>query len=1093
MKTLHRLFLLLVLTLTGAGAASAQKVYEAVDFGVAPLTEITEGQQIAIYFTRAATGFMDSDNLTTLNSMVTESCVFELESAGGEDLYYIKSSATGRYLQMSSSTYQLTTVEAQRSASAFLIVHPDYYTSTSDVPADVDPRRVSVDPNNFEGAGYVINVDAWSDATVAYYLSCYSGYNYVASDYGDGVKYYYYNTFLFYAVREIKGVTYLQEIFSKLLPSGNIDGYIPGTNPGCIPQDVYDELKEAYDTALALLNEVSDDAAACEAAAERLQAAVEAADASVIPVPAGYYIFTNFSADYAALYVDPTDERVRIQTADHSLNFDRELTVDDLPYIWQVIPNDDNTNYLYNPSTGYYMGVAPGYYYTEASLEPTRAYELRRSDAQNGGFFILPSTSDSYALAYRSSWGSELMLWYYGNGQDASAWRILKVSDEDYERLLPDLEQNKRSSLLQSMFVDGVAAFHNGVLHSSDATPTTNYPDPADGLVTLEDQISTNAQHAAYGPLSNVLDGDITTYFQSNFGVEMTDLHYIELDLRDPVPAVELKYTSTGEYYPTEVQIYGSNDQEDWTFQGGYSLTYGSGEEDENTGLLFVPFMGDNYQYMRVVVSGTVNNAKYNGNLYFRLAELRAYEAEVDASIVGEDVTETLSEQLGNAIQRIKENNGTQEDIDALQRALDAFKANVPDPAVLTEQLNAYYELLTTSEEGSEAGQFAPGSKEPFQNVIAQVQQDVDDGKVTTAADIRDAQKRLDDAYAAFQKGVVFPEGVYFIRRFNGQYLYTTSSDPAEGVYSGGYNSTTGSDADIDGRLGYMWSVSKNDDGTYNIRNVGYGHHITYNLEETTGLMFTSDAEAPATTFTVEGAGSGRLYVNAEGRSWRYSTSYNVVTLSANRDAELSPLTFSKVDSWTETFFLDAAEGRPFVLTLPMDIDAIIGGTAYEVKGVTHEGETGTLELSAIADNTRIPGGTPFVLVSEQTGINLLPASSDLAAFDYTFTAANVNGLQGTFQSRWVGAGNGFISNGLFLTGTSDDYVLGNSGVVIRSLVEDTTKGDLSLPVDGTFVTSVSLPQQSTVAPAIYDLQGRRVATPQHGLYIVGGKKVLVK
>ena len=89
MKTLHRLFLLLVLTLTGAGAASAQKVYEAVDFGVAPLTEITEGQQIAIYFTRAATGFMDSDNLTTLNSMVTESCVFELESAGGEDLYYI--------------------------------------------------------------------------------------------------------------------------------------------------------------------------------------------------------------------------------------------------------------------------------------------------------------------------------------------------------------------------------------------------------------------------------------------------------------------------------------------------------------------------------------------------------------------------------------------------------------------------------------------------------------------------------------------------------------------------------------------------------------------------------------------------------------------------------------------------------------------------------------------------------------------------------------------------------------------------------------------------------------------------------------------
>jgi hypothetical protein len=48
------------------------------------------------------------------------------------------------------------------------------------------------------------------------------------------------------------------------------------------------------------------------------------------------------------------------------------------------------------------------------------------------------------------------------------------------------------------------------------------------------------------------------------------------------------------------------------------------------------------------------------------------------------------------------------------------------------------------------------------------------------------------------------------------------------------------------------------------------------------------------------------------------------------------------------------------------------------------------------------------------------------------------------------------------------------------------------LPIGAvTALTSVSAPSD-TATPA-YDLQGRRVAHPQHGIYIIGGKKVVVK
>ena len=46
---------------------------------------------------------------------------------------------------------------------------------------------------------------------------------------------------------------------------------------------------------------------------------------------------------------------------------------------------------------------------------------------------------------------------------------------------------------------------------------------------------------------------------------------------------------------------------------------------------------------------------------------------------------------------------------------------------------------------------------------------------------------------------------------------------------------------------------------------------------------------------------------------------------------------------------------------------------------------------------------------------------------------------------------------------------------------------------DGVQTAIGQMPQQEQAAEAVYDLTGRRVQSPQRGLYIVNGKKKLVK
>ena len=141
-----------------------------------------------------------------------------------------------------------------------------------------------------------------------------------------------------------------------------------------------------------------------------------------------------------------------------------------------------------------------------------------------------------------------------------------------------------------------------------------------------------------------------------------------------------------------------------------------------------------------------------------------------------------------------------------------------------------------------------------------------------------------------------------------------------------------------------------------------------------------------------------------------------------------------------------------------------------------------------LTEVTQVPSGTPLLLKGEgaKTAIsldtapdapatNLLEVSdgSDLASGNYPYVLAK-NGDGACFK-QWTGA-----------MSTLD-------GRVVLILNEPIPDGSPALSLDGT-TTAIETVEKSTVENGVYyNLSGQRVTQPTKGLYIVNGKKVIMK
>ena len=191
---------------------------------------------------------------------------------------------------------------------------------------------------------------------------------------------------------------------------------------------------------------------------------------------------------------------------------------------------------------------------------------------------------------------------------------------------------------------------------------------------------------------------------------------------------------------------------------------------------------------------------------------------------------------------------------------------------------------------------------------------------------------------------------------------------------------------------------------------------------------------------------------------------------------------------WVEYASITPAYDKTtYVTTSALDFTAVDGLDAY----VATSANASSVTMTKV--EVPVPAGTPLMLIGTAgTTYNVpvvttasAPAGNLLRAGDGTTV------IGGTLKYDYI-----LYTDGLFYRANEGALAAGKAYLHL----DDAPVGARSLNIvfDDEEVTSISeelrvKSEKSVPAAGVFDLQGRKVAQPQKGLYIVNGKKIMVK
>ncbi|MBR1733272.1 MAG: RICIN domain-containing protein, partial [Alloprevotella sp.] len=625
--------------------------------------------------------------------------------------------------------------------------------------------------------------------------------------------------------------------------------------------------------------------------------------------------------------------------------------------------------------------------------------------------------------------------------------------------------------------------------------------------------------------IDNLFDGDYTTQFHTAWqwaSSERFDWHNLAVELPEPLSAVTLKYSKrTGSnqlgapvlchfYTTNDTTGYTNDDYSGWTDQGYLTFTYPynlpeelgvEGTQENMVGIASIQFDGGQaWKYFRFDVEdnfGSNRNAT-TGNLYFNMGEFRVFKATYDPenSLLNQipaELTQALLDEIAAARNQLANGDATQEQYDKLQEALDNFNEEYPDVAALREYIEEMKTLVEGAEEGSGIGYFAAGAQTEAENAINAAEAKVTDKM--TAAQIKDVRAEIETAINTLNSKLVKPAGGTYYRIFststssgsqNGNYIYAAGSGETALRWNG-----SAADANLTDKLNSIWRAVAHGDGTYSFQNAFTGDYL--NAAEKVNNDVKNGSASRLKLQFAGAAGSFEL-VSGEDVCINCDPSGKVVTYytgDANAKFGFEP---EANNSWSGDQVIEPTD-ELVVITLPFAVQY----TAPDVYTVVGKNlETQTLELEIVSDE--IPAGTPFVVKNPSTNVvYATPVATDFPQLVYAPEPLTVDGLVGVYAAKEIGPNYGVLYRGQLVKSYSGDVVGANTGYVdLANVPTVTTTGDLSVPIEDALIEVLTGVETitvtgNTVQNGIFDLQGRRVVKAQKGLYIINGKKVLVK
>ena len=317
----------------------------------------------------------------------------------------------------------------------------------------------------------------------------------------------------------------------------------------------------------------------------------------------------------------------------------------------------------------------------------------------------------------------------------------------------------------------------------------------------------------------------------------------------------------------------------------------------------------------------------------------------------------------------------------------------------------------------------------------------------------------------------------------NSEFVYDSTVIPetegltfATGAYSFGLAFDLGSTSLAEGGYHgskYLWLYGSS--SVITIPNLTAGSTIEIGVESHK-LDGTSDAKRTLNvTNTAESSVSTEAYKVAQ------------FTVSADGNVTIYPskgmhIYYITVTENVETVPVSTVSGRNYatcVATKKLDFSAADGITAYIATGLN-----GAMDAVVLQEVSIVPTGTPIIVKTETKGATVnVPVT--------TATADNVDA-----NKLVAGDGTTAGDTGTYYYLQGDLFHLANSGTL------QSGKAYLQIPSGAARELSIGFADSDVTAikgvkavadGEVYNLSGQRVAAPTKGLYIVNGKKVVVK
>lgn len=1100
---------------------------------------------------------------TSRPTIVDSLCIWQLEAAGvneitNEQMYYLKNFKTGEYINSAGTT------TADKEEAWQLLFH----SSTSDsIIVGTDTLRF----NSVKKENYESNWDANSItmATCEYETDEDGTYISVAflANYWEGSNAYWSyrdtNPWNFYEVENDNDTKNdLQALIDEYDAGKYGSKYKGGSDPFTVKQEVADVMTAAYEEALEMLNSETEYAAeAYTAMTGKLRAAIDACKNSdnYNQLTEGYYYIKTANTAFTENAAKPNNGNMAwyLNDGETAVKWKMLDSTDVARFIWHIVPYGEEitpmsaTYSLQNMGTGLYVTGNNSDTYSQNYL--ATASNPRRQVIYNRGEGMLSMRvkgyTSSYGYAHQGGHGGgagtsgNVVTWSYSNG-GGSAWRLERVTDN---HLIDSIANAMSQKILDNNLASLISS---GKTKISDAT-NYKFVAKSEPLVTNYTQFSTNNIEKNEGIATdqmykNLIDGNHSTYFHTAWssGSDVDSAyHYLLVETPEELPSSLKVYWwrrhNNNANRPTKVAVSVSADSITWnTIDTLTNLPTAAADSFYVSPALTIP-SGNTLIRFQVITTSNGATSPVNGFPFFTFSEFNLYtdaEKAPDPSTSQSSRPEvaaklTLLQDAITAAEAVEAGTTTQEDIDKLQAAVDAFEsvwADTTDLVSLIEEAKtqAADAVPYESEDEAEIGTF-PESAITALTAAAEAAEAKRPLYALTKEQVDAETSTMDAAVKAFKKSMVVPKtGEWYnilsdvsvetrpeeSQPTRGQVIYATGESDGSQLQWGGLA------ADMQETALAGWEFINLADTAYAIRNVGSGWYMGQGGSAGTTVTL-SDTIVP---YEFVPQGQGQVAIRPISNPIKLHAQWagkKVVNWNAGVNSA-SSWAFQLVD---EDAFMDTKQYAPdryYIVTLPYNMTEMpyaADGTEisfYMLCGSQKDSE-GTITELHFLEKTEgaLEKGVPYLLkvgtaVTEDATTVGITFPVDLTNKGLTTDAEEMNGMHGTFSEVTV-AQKGlayFTADGIQTTdGETDVTIAAQQGYIeAAGIVAETTPYDLAITVEGGLINKINTAAVSgSEIVNVYTVDGVLVkknvkaATATQGLskglYIVGTKKLIVK